>query len=481
MNKFLCLTLIVAAVFAHDFTHDEGVVVLTTSNFDHAIAEFEFALVEFYAPWCGHCKHLAPEYAAAAQSLAQTHPNIKLCKVDATEEKDLGSRFGVRGFPTLKFFIKGSSSPIDYEGGRTKDEIIAWLMKRTGPLSVEVHSVAEVEKYISDNQLVGVFFGAAGSSAYNDYLSVAGSHDDIVFIHSDSSAVREHWSAQKEWFILFKKFDEGKNVFTGPWSTTDIKNFVGNHKFPLVMPFDDKAAQKIFGEGITSLFLLINNNDAGRKAEETFKTAAESLKGKITFSVARIEEGMGNRLAEYIGVNEKHTPTLRIVEPHNDMNKYEFEGAVTVESVKQYVEDFQNKRLKPYHKSEPLPEHNNDPVKIVVGKNFDDIVINNDNDVLIEFYAPWCGHCKALAPIWEGLAKKLQSVKGITIAKMDSTANEVKSVQVRGFPTIKFYPRNNKNSPIEFDGDRTEEGLLTFLKQHSSAKLDEHGHGRDEL
>jgi len=64
-------------------------------------------------------------------------------------------------------------------------------------------------------------------------------------------------------------------------------------------------------------------------------------------------------------------------------------------------------------------------VKIIVGKNFDDLVINNDKDVLVEFYAPWCGHCKQLAPIYDELAAKLAVNPNLVIAKCDSTGNEV--------------------------------------------------------
>jgi len=115
-----------------------------------------------------------------------------------------------------------------------------------------------------------------------------------------------------------------------------------------------------------------------------------------------------------------------------------------------------------WKKSEPVPATNDGPVKVVVGKNFDDLVRQN-KDVFVELYAPWCGHCKKLLPIFEELGEFFGNDEGIVIAKMDATANGLpEDVAVEGYPTLILFNANNEQIP--YKGARDFASFTTWLQ-----------------
>ncbi|KAI0124308.1 thioredoxin-like protein [Xylariales sp. AK1849] len=105
---------------------------LIPDNFDKLVINSgKPTLVEFFAPWCGHCKTLAPVYEQLGESFASTK-NVQIAKVDADAEKSLGKRFGVQGFPTLKWFDGKSDKPTDYSGGRDLESLTKFITEKTG-------------------------------------------------------------------------------------------------------------------------------------------------------------------------------------------------------------------------------------------------------------------------------------------------------------------------------------------------------------
>ena len=109
----------------------DDVIELTDDNFDKLVLKSDdLWLVEFYAPWCGHCKSLAPQWAKAA---AELKGKVKLGALDATVHTVKAGQYGIQGFPTIKFFPGGpktQSSVEEYDGGRSSSDIVNWALSK---------------------------------------------------------------------------------------------------------------------------------------------------------------------------------------------------------------------------------------------------------------------------------------------------------------------------------------------------------------
>merc|ERR1712242_446362 len=131
-------------------------------------------------------------------------------------------------------------------------------------------------------------------------------------------------------------------------------------------------------------------------------------------------------------------------------------------ALEQFLKDCEAGNLEVYLKSEPVPESNDEGVKVAVAKNFAELVADSKKDVLVEFYAPWCGHCKKLAPVFDELGAKMEGTN-VDIVKMDATANDVPSgYDVRGFPTLFWVPSDTKK-PQPYNGGRELDDFVKFI------------------
>ncbi|XP_045524723.1 protein disulfide-isomerase A6 homolog [Pieris brassicae] len=157
------------------------VITLTDSNFKEMVLDSDdMWLVEFYAPWCGHCKNLEPHWAKAATELKG---KVKLGAVDATVDQMMASRYQVQGYPTIKFFAGGkktSDSVEDYNGGRTSSDIVSWALEKLAenvpaPEVLEVTD-EEVMKGCSDKPLCVVSILPhildCNAACRNDYIAI---------------------------------------------------------------------------------------------------------------------------------------------------------------------------------------------------------------------------------------------------------------------------------------------------------------------
>jgi len=467
-------------------TEEENVLVLTTTNFEEAIADNKFLLVEFYAPWCGHCKSLAPEYAKAAGLIKDSDMKVALAKVDATVETSLGEQFKVKGYPTLKFFVDGT--PSEYNGGRTAEEILLWLKKKTGP-PAETITTLEQLKFFQESHDVAVLglFKNLESDETKNFNKVAMDSDGAAFGVSSEQAIFDELKITVDaGVVLFKKFDEGRNdLVEGELTADAMKTFIHANQLALVSEFNQETAQKIFGGEIKvhNLFFASKKSDQFKANLAEFTEAAKEFKGKTIFVLIDTDVAENERVMEFFGLKPEDAPTIRLISLGQEMTKFKPDFTeITSANVVKFVQDFFDKKIKPHLLTQALPEDwNNKPVKVLVGSNFDEVAKDLTKSVLVEFYAPWCGHCKQLAPIYDSLAEKFEGKDEFLVAKMDSTLNELEDVKVQSFPTIKLFVKGT-NEVIDYSGERTLEAMEKFLESHGQvgAKASEEAQDADE-
>ncbi len=249
--KFFSLTLALLVLVATALAGN--VLDLTaTKDFEKHIGKAQGVLVKYYAPWCGHCKSLAPIYEKVADAFASQKDNVLIAKVDADKNKELGQKAGIRGFPTLKWYPAHSTEAEEFQSGRDLDSIAKLVTEKSGKKS-------------------------------------------------------------------------------------------------------------------------------------TIKPPAPPAAEQLT------------------------------------------------------------------------------------NRNFDQIVLNNDKDVLVEFYAPWCGHCKNLNPIYQQVAQDFSGDDDCVVAQMDADAEPNKALAqkygVSSYPTLLFFPKGDKSNPVPYNGGRDEEAFIKFLNE----------------
>ncbi|KAK1132132.1 hypothetical protein K0M31_016265 [Melipona bicolor] len=468
--KFFALTFAVICCFASTLAKieiEDSVLVLTKDNIVEAIEQNDYVLVEFYAPWCGHCKALAPEYAKAAKKLEEGGFPVKLAKVDATIETELAEKHGVRGYPTLKFYRKGSA--IDYGGGRQADDIVNWVIKKTGPAAKVLTTAEEAKSFIeAQNVAIVGFFKDAESDGAKVFLEVGNAlNDNHVFGISSNDEVFNEYGTSDGKVILFKKFDEGKNEFNDELDVKKLQKFISVHALPLVVDFNHDTAQKIFSGDIKSHLLVFLSKEAGHFEEyvEKIKEPAKKFREEVLFVTINVDESDHERILEFFGMKKSDAPAMRIIELEQDMAKYKPENPeLSSENVLEFVTAFTEGKLKRHLFTQDLPEDwDKNPVKVLVGANFHEVAYDKKKNVLVEFYAPWCGHCQKLAPIYEALGEKYKDREDLVIAKMDATANELEDVKIINYPTITLYKKET-NEAVEYNDDRTLEGLSKFIE-----------------
>ena len=338
----------------------------------------------------------------------------------------------------------------------------------------------------SDKVVVILFVSAASGPAFETFTALAKSLRDVYtfgyVVDADASTATGEGTVTPG-VVLYKKFDERKVVYGGDINAQDLTDFIKTNSVALMDDIGPDNYQSYTEAGLPLAYLFVAS-DADRAAHGPgVEKIAKEFKGRINFVYLDATKYGGHAN----NVNLKQEWPAFAIQRQTDGAKFPLDQSkpLTVDAIRAFVNDFSAGKIEPSLKSEDIPESQPGPVHVLVGKQFTEIV-NQPKDVFVEFYAPWCGHCKNLIPIWEELATKVP--KDIVIAKMDSTANDIPAsfnIQVQGFPTLKLFRADN--TVVDYEGDRSLADLLKFVKKHAvnGAKVGADGDdtvdGKDEL
>ncbi|KAF4655462.1 hypothetical protein FOL47_009422 [Perkinsus chesapeaki] len=441
---------------------------LTEKELDDDIPQSGISMVMFYAPYCPYCQSFKPFFENAVKKLAM-HDDIPI-------------RFGM---------IDGIEYP----------NVVNWINRIIDKEHV-IETTGDADKFLEDNPFVaiglfdsmrdGEFFKHSTRHFEDIFFATAygqGARDIIDHLYSRGKITKK--PSQLPAVIALYHHDDHFSIYEQDLDYHHLDRFLLSRTLPLITPYTPEGAESLLSSGMPVLYLFRDGqSQVGKASEADLKEMAKEFIGDVLFSIvdtASAEEHYVEGLTKELGIEAdaaQQQPIVRILyhparesrhisffdgmtrkfKPRNDGTM----GKIDKEFFRTFINDFKSGSVHPYTRSEPIPDYwGNEGVIQVVGDNFEDVVMNDAEDVLVNYFAPWCGHCRQLSSTYSALGDKVKHLKStLKIVKIDATQNEL-PLRVDAFPTIMLYPAGRKHSPVYFQGKRTVENFIQFLKQNA--------------
>ncbi|KAI0783773.1 protein disulfide isomerase [Abortiporus biennis] len=312
-----------------------NVLELTPDNFDEHVGKGQPALVEFFAPWCGHCKNLAPVYEQLADAFSHAKDKVIIAKVNADEHKDLGHKYGVSGYPTLKWFKANSAEPDKYEGGRDLDTLAKFITDNSGVKSnikpppppafkvLDVHDFDSVALNEEKDVLVAFTAPWCGhckrlKPIYEEVAKDFASESNCVVANVDADAKNNRGLAEKYEigsFPTIKFFPKGSNAevedYDGERTEAAFVEFLnekcGTHRTPGGL-LDSKAGRLPELDALAAKFF-----DATASARDSILKEASTIAatvGPAAKHYLRVMEKVVNGSDEYLEKESKRLASI---------------------------------------------------------------------------------------------------------------------------------------------------------------------------
>lgn len=436
------------------------VVSLTKETFDAGIRKTDLTLVKFFAPWCGHCQKLAPEYEKASEVLGSA---ATLVEVDCTKDQEICSQFAVSGYPTIIFFRNGEEHST-YQGGRTSQAIVDFINSQIGPAVRTINTEDDLKALKVSGKTIALLVASSAESEVVKQFTEIADKQRLFFTFAVTTEKSIAPDAPQDKVVVFRRNE--KEVYEGDGSKESVEKFLKVARLPFIGEISPDTVglySEFFSSGAEAFpngWILLEKNEP--ELLESLTAAASTRRDRIVLLWADVMKYTG--VPSHVGLSHDAKYPAFAVQIKNNHYVMPIGTPLTAESVGTFIDQALSGLVESTIRSEPVPEVDTvNGLTTLVGDTFPKYL--HEKDLLILFYAPWCGHCKSFKPVYADFAKDMES-SPLVVAQFDATVNDYDKelFNVAGFPTLYFVPA--KGSPIEYSGDRSIESLKSFVEEH---------------
>ena len=252
------------------------IVILNSSNFDKLVTNSpDIWLIEFFAPWCGHCKNFAPEYEKAAKV---SKGIFKIGAINADAEKSLASRFNIQGFPTVKFFGSNKNSPIDYQGARSADAVINFMFTQARE---EINKKLKPKTSSSNNN--------NNNYKRKTHSTPPGSDKDVIVL-DDSNFDDTVYKSKDMWIVAFYAPWCGHCQKLLPEYTAAATQLKGQIKLAKVNAEENKGLSQRFQiRGFPTIKIFAPGDNKSDRTAEEYNGPREAA-GIVQYALEKLEK-----------------------------------------------------------------------------------------------------------------------------------------------------------------------------------------------
>lgn len=458
-----CLTSIPKGIY---FPMEETLTVFTDQTYKEIMTYYDTLFLIFYAPWCGMCERGIPQFEKISQELQSEFPNCLFAKVDCQTNREVRNHFEVTGYPTYLLIHKDKIMG-EFFPSVTSPRIRNFIKDKTMFLGEEATTLKQIEDKISRNDVIIVYFG----NEDKDISTISSSllfHSNIPFVYCNTNnkpKIASKFKLKSQRTIkLFKQYDEREHelFIKGELKKEHVDELINVYSQPLIMKYNKETFDYVFTQHHSAIFFIQSQKDQFKSSDMLVIAKEFREKAKVVL-IDSIDTEYNQEFLEKNNIANNDLPLIKYFYTINAPLQYPIPGPYdNITSIKEFISQLLDNKEKIKAESSSLSS-----VYVLTAHTFQKEVIDNGMDVLVKFYAPWCGHCKRLAPIYEQLAMKFADNAKIRIAEIDSTMHSIDSINIEGYPTIIFFPFGNKQNYIQYDGEGTLDEMIQFVNANA--------------